>query len=331
MRFEAGNMDPYYLLFTRGLELMLEPVNEQSEATVLKCVSPLQLGDRTVACGQCIACRVNRTTDWTVRMIMELSTCESAVFGTLTYKDKWLPAHASLDKSELQRAIKRLRKAVEPDTRVKYYCSGEYGDVTGRPHYHGIFFGISLNDHEFKKIGKALVATSGPLFDAWRTDADGAYGHVYLGDVTPASIRYVAGYIQKKLGSDPAQYGGRLPPFALMSKSLGLEYVKNEENYKQLVELCGYRMNGKIRPIPRYFRKKFEELDELYSAEVLNKRLESNRETVEYLEKRSRFVPLSVRERGMIVDEERNRRALNAVSLFEKRQSLQERKDAAES
>ncbi len=149
----------------------------------------------------------------------EASCHEANCFLTLTYRDQALPEDMSIDKRILQRFVKRFRK--EYPVRIKYYGSGEYGELKGRPHYHALFFNVGMGDVGWKSSPewdfshKCWYGT----IDAWDE------GHVAVGEVTVDSARYVADYTHK----DPQTgvyglYGGRKPPFKLQSQGLGKEY-----------------------------------------------------------------------------------------------------------
>ena len=104
-------------------------------------------------CGKCLPCRLNRTAEWTTRMLYELKSWRCASFVTLTYNDENLPiaenGRSTLVKKDVQLFMKRLRKYSGRE--LKYYAVGEYGSVekTHRPHYHLIIFGFdALNDND---------------------------------------------------------------------------------------------------------------------------------------------------------------------------------------
>ncbi len=73
---------------------------------------------------------------------------------TLTYDDEHLPINDYVDsdgvihgkptlrKRDVQLFLKRLRKNYKYDNHIKYFCCGEYGGKTFRPHYHLIIFGF---------------------------------------------------------------------------------------------------------------------------------------------------------------------------------------------
>lgn len=180
-----------------------------------------------------------------MRMLHELDGYSDAVFITLTYDEDHLPGDQSVDVSELQRFFKRLRKSLG-DRKIRYFAAGEYGDNTGRPHYHAIIFGLSLrfDDRPF-------------VTNAWRL------GRVHFGTVTPDSIRYVAQYVDKKFSGDLAKVvyedSGRCPPFKVSSLGLGREYVK--KHAKQLTKMAHCTVKGVVHSLPRYYLDKLPGVD----------------------------------------------------------------------
>lgn len=149
-------------------------------------------------CGQCIPCRINRRRLWTGRILLESTLHEFSTFATLTYTQESCPDE--LVPTDLRNFWKRLRHEVS----VRYFAVGEYGDITFRPHYHAIIFGLPFTAHE-------LVERTWGL------------GMVHCGDLTPASAAYVTGYVSKKMTAweDP-RLEGKHPEFARMSRNPGL-------------------------------------------------------------------------------------------------------------
>lgn len=194
-----------------------------------------------VPCGKCMACRVQRTKEWSLRLMQESDYYMDNSFITLTYDDTHLPEDKGLHKEALQDFFKRLRYYIPKEINIKYYACGEYGDQFGRPHYHAIVFGISPN--------------SSALQESWKD------GFIKAGNVTYESCQYVASYVQKKLnGKRVSEYGGKQPPFALMSKGLGLRYI--EENRPQLDQRMLITVKGVKHGLPRYYKKKLPEISE---------------------------------------------------------------------
>lgn len=188
----------------------------------MKCIKPVTLKSKiTVPCGYCINCRVNRTQMWKLRLCYELANWDDACFVTLTFSDEYVGDN-NLDKRDLQTYFKRLRKSLaevygthdklypdgapvidkrdglpvqEPNRPIKYYAVGEYGSTTHRRHYHAIIFGLSpYDDKDRELIANAWL----PRCEAWQFDKSRGVRSA-IGTVTPDSIRYVAGYIQKSL------------------------------------------------------------------------------------------------------------------------------------
>lgn len=187
----------------------------------------------TVPCGVCVGCRIARTREWSVRLYHELPYHDDAVFLTLTYDEDHLPFDGGLHKDHLQKFFKRLRKDV--DHPIKAFSCGEYGENTHRPHYHSIIFGLSAKDRY--------------LFDKhWK------YGFNTVGSVSYDSIRYVCGYVQKKLyGKEAKRYLDREPPFMSCSKHLGAKYCL--DNAERLKETMKVTVRGVELSLPRYYRK----------------------------------------------------------------------------
>nr|WAE43613.1 MAG: replication initiator protein [Microviridae sp.] len=209
----------------------------------MKCISPVCLQDpgtggvMSVPCGRCMPCRVNRTQEWSVRILHESKLHDFNIFVTLTYSDEFLPENGSLCKSDLQLFFKRLRKYKS----FRYYACGEYGENYFRPHYHIIFFGISPNDRRI-------------IERCW------SKGIVHVGMLTEQSARYCAKYVQKQLfGPSVAKYEGRDREFSLMSRKPGIGF-KFAKMYVDNWLQKGYLIvNGSKRPIPRGYIYKMDD------------------------------------------------------------------------
>lgn len=225
----------------------------------VKCLYPRQilvedkLGVRRgiyVGCGHCIQCKMKRTREWTVRLIMEAQDYnpEDVVFTTLTYEDEHLPVNEdgfrTLSKRDWQLFMKRLRKSV--DDKLRFYAVGEYGLRTGRPHMHAIIFGLSPDKWHF-------------IERAWQN------GFVMNKSFYKETCGYVAGYIQKKLFGCES-YGTSLPPFLLCSQHLGENwFMKNIHNicHNGFISLDGFKYG-----IPRLFRQKAIDLGLLPETDI---------------------------------------------------------------
>lgn len=201
----------------------------------MTCVHPVNVDGRTFACGRCISCRVNRGQAWSARLLHELESWPDSRFVTLTYED----SPGTLIRRDLQTFHKRLRFDLK-DRRIKYYSVGEYGERRGRPHYHGIYFGLSKGDFDL-------------IESAW------GKGRIHVGTVTSQSVNYVTAYITKKLWGEVGRdvYKGIEPPFSMMSKGIGLSWF--ESNQVRLLADLGLRKRGKVVPMPRYYWNKLRD------------------------------------------------------------------------
>ena len=117
---------------------------------------------------------------------------------TLTYSPEHLPATGSLDHTHFQNFIRKLRNYYRP-LPIRYYMGGEYGEQTGRPHYHAVLFGIEPHDKiAYSKSNGFQLWESATLDNCW------GLGKVLTGDLTFESAAYIARYIMKKRLGDEA-------------------------------------------------------------------------------------------------------------------------------
>ena len=168
-------------------------------------------------------------------------------FVTLTYTNDFLPRNEfgrqSLRKRDIQLFIKRVRKKHSSltDEKFKYYCVGEYGSHTFRPHYHIMFFNlhrICLDN----------------LQDYWSKEGH-PIGIVHSRPVNGARIHYITKY---HVNYDPQKTKGFgvEKEFAIMSKGLGKGYVERTGSWN-LNSGKKYVMNGGFKQaMPRYIREK---------------------------------------------------------------------------
>lgn len=252
-----------------------------------------------VPCGHCIGCLEDMQKEWALRMEIELKSNLSrpAVFVTLTYNDENLPTEEfnektgevfqkpSVVKKDVQLFMKRLRKAIDTQIKkgsykgykgpLKYFFTSEYGPSGGRPHYHGIIYGLNKNSVAYKLID-----------EAWQK------GFIYLGVANVKTITYCSKYCCKPTEfstySDRSGYfdnekwmednGIRRKPFRLMSNKLGANYIESPSNLKFHLKnpvKHNYVRQGQFKKsMPRYFRRK------IYTEENMAKYI--NKNSVEY-------------------------------------------------
>lgn len=221
-------------------------------------------GREAFGCGQCLPCRINKKRVWTHRIMLESNLYQENAFVTLTYSDEKLPPDGSLVPRHVQLFLKTLRKAVQP-ARLRFFCVGEYGDRSSRPHYHLALFGYPTchrgrTDHRRNPCC--------PPCDLIRRNWP--HGGIDLGRLEPESAAYVAGYVTKKLTNKEDEYaaeilGDRYPEFARMSNrpGIGADFMHEvastllEYDLEEMEDVPTALSHGKrILPLGTYLRKK---------------------------------------------------------------------------
>lgn len=203
-------------------------------------------------------------------------------------------------------------KGVEENP-IRYFCCGEYGPKGGRPHYHLAIFNWEPNDlilYKQNKHGDAIFKSKS-LQKIW------GKGFVTVEELNFHTAAYIARYVQKKAGIMPnrREYTGRLIPeikiderngqefthfkreikqpellkekeFLIMSRGVGIGRTYYEKNKEKILRNKGILMKVKdkvkLKPIPRYFKKLWENEDwqEFYrfkyeqSKDTLKKKIE---------------------------------------------------------
>ena len=177
-------------------------------------------------CGKCIGCRLDYSRTWADRMLAEASLYKSNYFLTLTYDDEHLPPKHenspihSLNKRDAQLFMKRLRKAL-PEQKIRFFCAGEYGPQTMRPHYHLILFNCKLPDLKFLKENdlKQPYFISETMSKCW------PFGFHIIANVNWETCAYVARYVVKKQKGEGASVYEKYnfdPEFSTMSRKPGI-------------------------------------------------------------------------------------------------------------
>jgi len=214
------------------------------------CTSPLNLSDRTVKCGQCKSCLLEKSATWSARLTEEFKESTSAYFVTLTYRDQdalWVDTEedtvTTLSKRDVQLFMKKLRKFNEKHRRscdypIRYYLTGEYGGKFGRAHYHILLFNAT----------KEASDRIHQIWDKGRVDVQG---------MNEKAIRYVSNYMLTKNIDVPE---GIEKPFSLMSRrpGLGAGYIgRNWKHHYDNPEAIHMKTpSKKQRQLPRYYADK---------------------------------------------------------------------------
>lgn len=214
----------------------------------------------TVSCRKCMGCRLDQARDWAVRMYHEAQLHEENSFVTLTYNDANLPRYGSLQYADVQKFLKRLRKQ---GSNFRYYCAPEYGDGTGRPHYHLCLFGEAFTEdrYQWNKRGERWYYRSPTLEKAW------PYGFCDLSDFSYGAAQYVSKYVTKKRTGDQAiERYSKIDPEtgelvhieheqARMSLNPAIGFNWFAKYYKELFPADSVVIDGKHKPMPEYYDK----------------------------------------------------------------------------
>lgn len=234
------------------------------------------VADLTLPCGQCVGCRLERSRQWAIRCVHEASLHKDNCFITLTYAPEHLPSDNSLNYRDFQLFMKRLRKRF-PESKIRFYMCGEYGENFGRPHFHACLFNWNFPDRKLFFTSKHgdKVYRSDTLEELW------PFGLCSIGEVTFKSAAYVARYIMKKVtgkgafkhyhqvdDDGVARETPRTPEFTKMSlkPGIGADWL---DKYKSDVYPHDYVViNGKKVKPPRYYDKKYAESDPFDNDEL---------------------------------------------------------------
>lgn len=250
----------------------------------MQCLSPIYVKDKagkyiSASCGKCYACLSNYRNSWTFRLKEEERKSTSSYFVTLTYDDLIRNTYGNVDREDCQKFMKRLRYYCK--IKFKYYLVSEYGSKTFRPHYHALLFFRDCIDQD---------TVTDYIQKSWQC------GFIQVGKAESASIHYVTKYIIRK----SINIDGLLPTFTLMSKGIGIDYVKEKEGYHNVRNAYVVHEGGLKGVMPRYYKDKiYSETEKRLIAEA-NIYRESDQD--KYLEKHSQ------------------------LELFEKKQYLEEKK-----
>lgn len=169
-------------------------------------------------CGKCLGCLDDRRKRWINRLLLEFDAVGVGSFVTLTYAPEHVPDKPL--KSHVQKFMKRFRniprdlKLTPLPHNFKYFFCGECGGLKGRPHYHGLLFGVDLMSEEWQPY-IASFKDGKPLLSSKILEKKWPYGFCTIDSICPNHCRYVAKYTMKQLGQEDS--------FTLKSPRLGVE------------------------------------------------------------------------------------------------------------
>lgn len=227
-----------------------------------------------VPCGKCLPCRLNYASEWAVRCVHEASCYQNNCFITLTYNEESLLSDR-LQYTDFQLFVKRLRKHIFKEFlksygeenwklldkqerksafdsfRIGIFVTGEYGDLTKRPHWHALIFNWRPPDstYTYSNDNGDKVYNSKLLDQLW------SHGRTEFGDVTKNSANYVARYAAKKLSHGKDGEHDFEPISKKSSKqAIGKKWI--EKHWEYTFQQGKIRLpDGGVVPIPRYYEK----------------------------------------------------------------------------
>jgi len=149
--------------------------------------------------------------------------------------------------------------------KFRYFIAGEYGHETSRPHWHGIYFNLPIDDLEIEKTHKG-----NKYYGSKNLDEIWGNGHIVIGEsVTLQTCVYTAGYMLKDVNKEwKTEYsildentGELIPrkkPYAQMSRRPGLGSDWYEKYSSDIFpgDFCIHE--GKKVKTPDYYKRKLE-------------------------------------------------------------------------
>lgn len=237
-----------------------------------------------VPCGKCIGCRLDYSREWASRIVMEsMDYPDNSIFLTFTYSDDNVPCTLSdgsdkiihgveqakkyglnglsLCKKDTQDFWKRLRITIDRNynnpLKLRYYCAGEYGSQTHRPHYHACVFGVP---DDLVEVGKNKFGDS--LYDSPLIRESWGLGNITIGKLDFKTAAYTARYTLKKAQGEDHAYNDKLGiarEFVTMSRKpgLGVNYFLQHKDeiyeHDEIVLPASSKDKPNVVKPPRYF------------------------------------------------------------------------------
>lgn len=194
------------------------------------------------ACGECGECLRKRPKDWMLRGQLHhaLHGDKPAYFITYTYEDEHNPGIVCKPIAQL---VKK-RYAAHHGYGHKSIMCGEYGEMTGRPHYHMCVWAEEALPYN---VGTTDYEAYNPPDAVW------PYGKIDVRPLTPERVSYTCGY-EVKTGKvkarDRKAPNGVYLPFTLFSQGIGKDYA--QKFGKRDMQLGYTPMAGYKKPVSRY-------------------------------------------------------------------------------
>lgn len=201
-------------------------------------------------CGTCESCRRNKAEEWAIRCALEAKEHNFNYFLTLTFDDFHIK---NASKRDLDLFFDRLEGHGHKRS-FKRFCCQEFGETTGRLHFHCVIFcDFELDLHSPVKCGQFYQYKSDLIDNCW------TFGHYTLSPFATNCARYVAKYTAK----DSKLY---------MSRNLGRIYF--DRHYQEIID-DGFKVYGDFGGkfsayVPSCFIKWFEEKQPGIAGDFVN-------------------------------------------------------------
>ncbi|MDD9911697.1 MAG: hypothetical protein OXQ96_01445 [Alphaproteobacteria bacterium] len=283
--------------------------------------------------------------------MLEARCHEANSFITLTYDSENCPKDGSLQREDVQKFFKKLRKAYVANP-LRFFAVGEYGDNTWRPHYHLAVFGYPschFGRSRYAQGVKDCCPACDLVRDKWK------FGHVDLGTLTQDSAQYIAGYCTKKLTTPDndrnREYretkglllNGRYREFSASSLKPGIgapyaeviaQEIKQNKHGDRILNKFGdvpssLLINGKEWPLDRYMKDKIRDALGWEKTELLGRcvptqlqekkemlslqKVQKSNEEMDDLEKKYPDVPRWKLKQDLLRQKDRNREARHKI------------------
>ncbi len=251
----------------------------------------------TVACGQCLGCRIDKRIMWAIRIVHESHMHlddQGNTWLTLTYRDPiectpkqlalghYIPKNYSLRPDDVRKFFKNLRR--KNSHKIRYFYCGEYGEENQRPHYHVCLFNHTFRDQQLFTDNEGHNTYTSPTLERFWP-----YGFATCAELNYQTAAYTAGYIFSKVTGTRAddhylrcdedgEAYWLLPEYILMStgrkkpSGIGAAFY---EKYKDDIfpdDTSPVPGHGTVQLVPRYYKNILEGEDPATLALVKNLR-----------------------------------------------------------
>lgn len=263
-----------------------------------QCISPFHKDAMAFPCGKCYPCLRRRISGWSFRLMKEAESCDSASFVTFTYDTDHVPitpkGFMTLRKRDFQLFMKSLRKAhtarpqAPPQKQgghvgakpIRYFCVGEYGKKSWRPHYHAIMFNVDLAVLVGQKMSLQIKRGNVPLDGTCSLTCEyWPHGHITIGQLSEASAGYTLKYVMKEARIPLHRNDDRARECQLISQRLGVGYLNDRSkdwHHANLFERYYLPLkDGKKAALPRYYREKLYDKE---TRELIGQALQTQRD-----------------------------------------------------